>query len=133
MDCIVLGILQARILEWVPFPFSRGSSQPRVSRIAGRLFTQEKPKYTGVGSLSLFQGIFPTQELNQGLLHCRRILYQLSYRGSPYVILADFFYLFGRGTSPSVKWSNTSTLFSEFSPEPWLVREWNVLQGGSCH
>ena len=29
MDCIVHGILQARILEWVAFPFSRGSSQPR--------------------------------------------------------------------------------------------------------
>ena len=37
---------------------------------------------TGVGSLSLLQGIFPTQELNQGLLHCGRILYQLSYEGS---------------------------------------------------
>ena len=36
---------------------------------------------TGVGSLSLFQWIFPTQELNQGLLHCRWILYQLSYQG----------------------------------------------------
>ena len=40
-----------------------------------------KPKNTGVGSLSLFQQIFPTQELNQGLLHCRSILYQLSYEG----------------------------------------------------
>ena len=42
-DCIVHGILQARILEWVPFPFSRGSSQPRdrtqVSHVSGRLFT----------------------------------------------------------------------------------------------
>ena len=33
----------------------------------------------GVGSLSLHQQIFPTQELNWGLLHCRQILYQLSY------------------------------------------------------
>ena len=32
---------------------------------------------TGVGSLSLLQGIFPTQELNRGLRHCRLILYQL--------------------------------------------------------
>ena len=43
MDYIVHGILQARILEWVTFPFSRGSSQPRdqtqVSYIAGRFFT----------------------------------------------------------------------------------------------
>ena len=36
---------------------------------------------TGVGILPLLQGIFPTQELNQGLLHCRWILYQLSYQG----------------------------------------------------
>ena len=46
---------------------------------------QGKPKNTGAGSLSLLQGIFPTQESNQGLLHCRWILYQLSYQGSPAV------------------------------------------------
>ena len=39
-----------------------------------------KPKNTEVCSLSFLQGIFLTQELNQGLLHCRQILYQLSYR-----------------------------------------------------
>ena len=43
MDYTVHGILQARILEGVAFPFSRGSSQPRnqiqISRIAGRFFT----------------------------------------------------------------------------------------------
>ena len=44
---------------------------------------QGKPKDTGVGSLYLLQHIFPPQELNQGLLHCRWILYQLSYQGSP--------------------------------------------------
>ena len=38
---------------------------------------------TGVGSLSLLQGIFPAQESNPGLLRYRRILYQLSYQGSP--------------------------------------------------
>ena len=36
-----------------------------------------------MGRLSLLQGIFLTQELNQGLLNCRQILYQLSYQGSP--------------------------------------------------
>ena len=40
---------------------------------------QGKPKNTGVGSLSLLQWIFPTHELNWGLLHCRWTLYQLSY------------------------------------------------------
>ena len=38
---------------------------------------------TGVGSLSLLQGIYPTQRSNPALLHCRRILYQLSHKGSP--------------------------------------------------
>ena len=40
-------------------------------------------KNTGVGCHALLQGIFPTQGLNLGLLHCRQILYQLSYPGSP--------------------------------------------------
>ena len=43
---------------------------------------QGKPKNAGVGSLSLLQEIFPTQGVNPGLLHCRQILYQLSYQGS---------------------------------------------------
>ena len=42
-----------------------------------------KPKNTGVGSLFLLQGIFLTQRTNPHLLHCRQILYQLSYQQSP--------------------------------------------------
>ena len=84
-----LYILQARILRWVAFPFSRGSSQFRDRTQSPTLQvdslpaeTQGKPENTGVGSLSLLQRIFPTQESNWGLLCCRRILYQLSYQGS---------------------------------------------------
>ena len=48
MDYTVHGILQARILEWVAVPFSRGSSQPRdqtqVSHIAGGFFTIWAPR-----------------------------------------------------------------------------------------
>ena len=69
MDYTLPGILQARILEWVAFPCSRGSSQPKdrthVSRIAGDSLPakpQGKPKTTGVGNLSLLQQIFLTQE-----------------------------------------------------------------------
>ena len=40
-------------------------------------------KNTGVGCCFLLQGIFPTQESSRGHLHCRQILYQLSYQGSP--------------------------------------------------
>ena len=162
----VHGILQARILEWVAYPFSRGSSWPRGllhcrlilyqlsyqgSPIAnvltlGRKMVSYKQVHfsvrvksprdwaghscgeslheiyllpsmphreresastsgsvvsdsvipwttqsmefsrpgqnTRVGSLSLLQGIFPTQGSNPGLPHCRQILYQLSHKGS---------------------------------------------------
>ena len=44
--------------------------------------TPGKPQNTGVVGLSLLQGIFRIQELNQGFLHCRQVLYQLSYQGS---------------------------------------------------
>ena len=43
-------------------------------------------KNTGVGSLSLLQGIFPTHGSNPGLLHCRQILYQLSNKGSQRIL-----------------------------------------------
>ena len=85
MDYTVHGILQARILEWLAFPFSRGSSQNRSPALQADSLPAEpkgKPKNTGMGSLSLLWQIFPTQESNWGLLHCRRILYQLSYEGS---------------------------------------------------
>ena len=48
------------------------------------LYTRGAPgKSTGVGHHSLLQGIFPTQELSPGLLHCRPILYWLSHQKSP--------------------------------------------------
>ena len=59
---------------------------PTLQAILYQLSQQGKPKNTGVGSLSLLQQIFPTQELNQGLLHCRQILYQLSHKGSPRIL-----------------------------------------------
>ena len=85
----VNGILQARILEWVAMPSSRGLPNPGIKPRSPTLQADSllseppgKPMNTGVGSLSLLQGIFLTQELNRGLLHCRRILYQLSYQVS---------------------------------------------------
>ena len=74
MDYTVHGILQARILEWVAFPFSRGSSQPRdrtqVFCIAGRFFTTEplekpdsrpstnkQPTHKLVGAAVLHKGV----------------------------------------------------------------------------
>ena len=87
----VHGILQARILEWVAFPFSRDFPNPGIQPRSPTLQAdclpaepQGKPKNTGVGSLSLLQQIFLTQELNLGLPHCWWILHQLSHQGSPH-------------------------------------------------
>ena len=45
---------------------------------------------TGVGSLLLLQGIFPTQGPNPGLPHCRQILYQLSSKGNMFGVRDKF-------------------------------------------
>ena len=65
MDYTVHGILQARILEWVDFPFSRDLPNPEIELRSPTLHMdslsaepQGKPRNTGVGRLSLPQGIF---------------------------------------------------------------------------
>ena len=75
----------------LPFPLSRDlpnpGIEPRFPALQVDSLLSEppgKPKNAGMGSLSLLQGTLLTQELNQGLLHCRQILYQLmSYQGCP--------------------------------------------------
>ena len=81
LDYTVHGILQARILEWVAMPFSRGSSQPGIEpkclTLQADSLLSEPPgklKNTEVGSLSLLRKILPTQDLKRSLLHCRWIL-----------------------------------------------------------
>ena len=85
MDYTVHGILQVRILECVPFPSPGDLPNPGIEPRSPALQVdslpagpQGKPKNTGVSSLSLLQRIFPTQESNQGLLHCGWIPYQLN-------------------------------------------------------
>ena len=90
----------------LPFPSPGGlpnpETEPRSPTLKADSLPTElpgKPKNTGVNSRSLLQGIFPTQELNQGLLHCRSILYWLSYKGRPritnlIIIALHFFCLF---------------------------------------
>ena len=66
-----------------------------------------------VGSLSLLQGIFPTQGSNPGLPHCRRILYRLSPKGSPR-ILAWVAYPFSSGSSWPRNWIGVSCIAGGF-------------------
>ena len=63
---------------------------------------------TGLGSLSLLQGIFPTQGSNPGLLHCRRILCQLSHKGS-LCSRTDIY-------SPSTPWTGCNSWLEVTSP-----------------
>ena len=76
---------------------------------------------TGVGSLSLLQGIFPIQGSNPGLLHCRRILYQLSHKGSPR-ILEWVAYPFSRGSSQPSSQTGVSCIAARFFTN-WAIRD----------
>ena len=138
--------LGQNFLEWVAFPFSRGSSQPRDRTRSPTLQVeslpaepQGKPKHTGVGSLSLLQQIFLTQESNQDLLHCRQILYPLRYQESPATevtkAMADACWCMAKPIQYcKVKKNNNNKikkkffkLFSKkkFPMEKWL---WTILQ-----
>ena len=76
---------------------------------------------TGVVSLSLLQGIFPTQGSNSGLPHCKQILYQLSHQGSPR-ILEWVGYPFSRGSSWPRNRTGVSCIAGGFFPS-WAIRE----------
>jgi len=76
---------------------------------------------TGGGSLSLLQGIFPTQELNPGLLHCRWLLYQLNHKGSPR-ILECVAYPFSRGSSWLRNQTRISCIAGDLDSIPGLGR-----------
>ena len=94
--CDPMDYIQSREFSrpayWSGFPSPGNLPNPVIKRRSPALQVdtlpaepQAKSKNTGVGSLSFLQGIFLTQESNQGLLHCRQILYQLSYQGSPFL------------------------------------------------
>ena len=74
-----------------------------------------------MGSLSLLQGIFPTQGLNPGLLHARWILYQLSHKGSPW-ILEWVAYPFSSRSSWPRSQTGISCIASGFFIN-WAIRE----------
>ena len=76
---------------------------------------------TGVGGLSLLQGILPTQGLNPGLQHCRQILYQLSHKGSPR-ILEWVAYPFSSRSSQPRNWTGVSCIAGGFFTN-WAMRE----------
>ena len=79
---------------------------------------------TGVGSLSLLQGIFPMQSLNPSLLHCRLILYLLSHKGNPRV-LEWVTYPFSSGSSQPRNQTGASCIADRFFTN-WAIREAHI-------
>ena len=84
---------------------------------------------TGVGSLSLLQGIFPTQGSNSGLLHCRQILYQLSHKESPRT-LEWVAYPFSKGSSLPRNQTRVSCIAGRFFTN-WPISE--ALLWSTCY
>ena len=81
---------------------------------------------TGVGSLSLLQGISPTQELNPGLPHCRQILYQLSKPEGQSKNTGMVAYPFSKGSSLPRNQTGISCIVGGFFTS-WAIREEHVI------
>ena len=85
---------------------------------------------TGVSSLFLLQGIFPTQGSNPGLPHCKRIIYQLSHKRSPRKIEWVAYPFSSRSSWPR-NWTGVSCIADRFFTN-WAIREalvlWYVLK-----
>ena len=83
---------------------------------------------TGVGSHSLLQGIFPSQGSNPGLPHSRRILYQLSHKGSPRIV-EWVVYPFSRGSSKPRNRTGSPALQVDPLPVELPGKPWRNISG----
>ena len=81
---------------------------------------------TGVGSLSLFQGIFPTQGSNPGLLQCTQTLYQLSHKESPRILEWVAYPFSSRSSQPRDRTRVSCTAGGFFTN--WVIREAHITQ-----
>ena len=80
---------------------------------------------TGVGSLSLLQGIFPTQGSNPGLPHYRQILYQLSHKGNPRILELVAYPFSSRSSQPRNQ-TRVSALWADSLPgAQYLYIKWS--------
>ena len=96
------GVGSLSLLQGI-FPTQGSNPESRSSTLQADSLPAEpqgQPKNTRVGGLSLHQGNFPTQESNRSLLHCRQILYQLSYEGSLHRVMQNYI------ISPPRKWED---------------------------
>ena len=143
MDYTVHGILQVRILEWVAFSFSRGSSQPRLPTLWVNSLPAESQGSPGMLDWVAYpfssRSIFLTQELNWSLMLCRQVLNQLSYQVTQ-SFYAHPFILITLSLSPYLNLSSLdSTEFfmvissSGFSSFPLPPKPHNATFFSNCH
>ena len=83
---------------------------------------------SGVGSLSLLEGNFPTQGSNPGLSHCRQILYQLSHKGRPRIV-EWVAYPLSSGFSQPRSWTSISCIAGGIFTN-WAIREALIFNYG---
>ena len=127
------GIFQVRVLEWGAIAFSCDAFRHAESHSVesdslwphGLYSPRNSPgQNNGVGTLSLLHGIFPGQGLNPGFPHCKRILYQLSHKGSPR-ILEWVAYAFSSGSSQPRNQTRVSCIAGRFFTR-WATRKTNT-------
>ena len=111
----------------IPFPSPGDLPNPGIKLSSPLLQVSSLPaeppgetKNTGVGSHSLLQHVFPTQESNWSLLHCRQVLYQLSYQGSSPLEkgMADHFSILALRTP----WTVSMKRQNRYDSERWTPR-----------
>ena len=113
----------------------RVEAQSESRSVVSTLCLDSPAQNTGEGSRFPLQGIFPTQGLNSGLLHCRRILYQLSHQGSPRIVEWGA-YPFSSGSSWPRNRTGVSCITGRFFTS-WATREaqkcvLKIYSGFSC-
>ena len=108
--------------KWTWFVKVSHSVMSDPSQPHGLFSPQNSPgKNTGVGNLSLLQGIFPTQGPNPGLPHCRQTLYKLNHQRSPR-ILEWVAYPFSSWSSQHRNWTGVSCIADGIYTN-WVIRE----------
>ena len=133
--CETMVLIPESTEFWGNWPYESESESLSTVQLFATPWTRNSlSQNTGVGSLSLLQGIFSTQGLNPDLPHCRWILYQLSHQGSPR-ILQWVAYPFSRGSTPPRNWTRVSYIASRFFTS-WATREalaiWPILLYSLC-
>ena len=117
-----------------PFFFFRMSQMSDSLQPHGPQSREFSRRNTGVCSLPLLQGIFPTQGSNPGVPHCRRLLYHLSHKGSPripewisYPFSSGSFQPRNQTGSPALQ---ADSLPTELSGKPYMtgdIRKWKWM------